>query len=57
MNAKKAILALLVVFLGFWMFTDPDGLAEAAESTASTLWDLLVDLFEAVIAFFGELGQ
>ena len=25
MNAKKALLVLVVVFLGFWMFTDPQG--------------------------------
>ena len=56
MNAKKAILALLVVFLGFWMFTDPDGLAEAARATAGSGWELLVSLFEAIIAFFGELA-
>ncbi len=34
MNAKKAILALVVVFLGFWMFTDPNGLADAASAGA-----------------------
>ena len=34
MNAKKAILALVVVFLGFWMFTDPKGLADAAQGAA-----------------------
>ena len=28
MSAKKALLAVVVVFLGFWMFTDPGGLAE-----------------------------
>ena len=31
MNAKKAVLAVVVVFLGFWMFTDPNGLADTAK--------------------------
>ena len=32
MNAKKLVLVVVIVFLGFWMFTDPNGLAEAARS-------------------------
>ncbi|WP_162599913.1 hypothetical protein [Nocardioides solisilvae] len=55
MNPKKTLLLLLVVFLGFWMFTDPAGLADAAEATATTAWDLLVSLFEAIIDFFKAL--
>ena len=56
MNAKKAILALVVVFLGFWMFTDPSGLADAAESAAAKTWEMAVALFEAIISFVGALG-
>ena len=37
---KKAILAVVVVFLGFWMFTDPSGLADAAQSAGGQTWDL-----------------
>ena len=55
MNAKKAMLAVLVVFLGFWMFTDPQGLADAARSGFSQTWNLAAQLFEAVIRFFGAL--
>ncbi|MGZ5399735.1 MAG: hypothetical protein ACXWXO_18735 [Nocardioides sp.] len=55
MNAKKAILAVVVVFLGFWMFTDPSGLAEAARSGFSQAWSLAEDLFRAVIRFFNAL--
>ncbi len=55
MNAKKAFMALVVVFLGFWMFTDPSGLAEAARSGASQVWSLAEQLFQAVIRFFGAL--
>lgn len=55
MNAKKAVLAVVVVFLGFWMFTDPNGLAGAARGGASQTWHLAEQLFTAVIDFFGAL--
>ena len=55
MNAKKAVLALVVVFLGFWMFTDPSGLADAARSAAGQTWNLAEQLFSAIIRFFGAL--
>jgi hypothetical protein len=55
MNAKKAVLVVVVVFLGFWMFTDPSGMAEASKSAASGTWSLAEDLFRAVIRFFGAL--
>ena len=55
MNAKKAFMAVVVVFLGFWMFTDPSGLADAAKSGASQTWNLAEQLFRAVIRFFGAL--
>jgi hypothetical protein len=55
MNAKKALLAVVVVFLGFWMFTDPNGLAQAAKGAGSQTWQLATQLFTAVIDFFGAL--
>jgi hypothetical protein len=55
MSAKKALLAVVVVFLGFWMFTDPGGLANAAKAFGAQTWALAEDLFQAVIRFFGEL--
>jgi hypothetical protein len=55
MNAKKAILALVVVFLGFWMFTDPNGLAAAASAGAEQVWVLAQQLFTAIIDFVGAL--
>ena len=53
---KKALLLLVVVFLGFWMFTDPNGLADAAGSAAGTTWSLTQDLFRAIIDFVDALG-
>jgi|EndMetStandDraft_5_1072996.scaffolds.fasta_scaffold24281_2 hypothetical protein len=51
MDPKKLLLALVLVFLGWWMFTDPKGLAEAATTGAGTLWVLTTQLFRAVIHF------
>ncbi|MBA2445106.1 MAG: hypothetical protein H0V49_07230 [Nocardioidaceae bacterium] len=55
MNAKKAVVALIVVFLGFWMFTDPNGLADAATAGADQTWSLTQQLFTAIIDFVGAL--
>jgi hypothetical protein len=55
MNAKKVLLALVVVFLGFWMFTDPQGLADAAKESGTQVWQLTTQLFAAIIDFVGAL--
>lgn len=55
MDAKKLILALVVVFLGFWMFTDPSGLADVAKSAGSSAWSVVTDGFRGLIRFLGEL--
>ena len=56
MNAKKALLAVVVLFVGFWMFTDPNGLAGAAKAGAGQTWSLAEQLFTAVIDFVGALS-
>ena len=53
MNLKKVILVVIVVFLGFWMLTEPNGLADAAEGA----WAVTEDLFQGIIDFFGALGD
>ena len=53
MNPKKLILALAVVFVGFWLFKDPNGLADAATTSAQNAWGLLAQLFTALIDFVG----
>jgi len=35
---KKGVLALVVVFIGFYMFTDPNGLAQTSKEGAGALW-------------------
>lgn len=51
MDAKKLLLALVVVFIGFWMYTDPRGLADAAGQSGGAAWTLATQLFGAVIDF------
>ena len=52
---KKGVVLLVVVFVVFYMFTDPNGLASVAKEGASTGWRLLQDLFRAVIAFLNAM--
>ena len=49
-------LVVIVVFLGFYMFRDPSGLADLAAEAAAGAWSLTTDLFEATIRFLNELG-
>jgi len=55
MNGKKVIGLVLVVFLGFWLFTDPHGLATTAKTAGGAGWDGLSQLFTKVIDFIGDL--
>lgn len=55
MDAKKLLLALTVVFVGFWMFTDPRSLADAAGQGAGAAWSLTTQFFGAVIDFLRVL--
>ena len=54
---KKPVLAVLVVFVVFWLLTDPSGLAHASESAGSQVMVLAGDLFDALIDFLDELGK
>jgi hypothetical protein len=49
-------LVVIVVFLGFYMFRDPSGLADLSAEAANGAWNLTTDLFEATIRFLNELG-
>jgi hypothetical protein len=51
MNAKKLVLLVLVVFIGFWLYQDPQGLANVAADGGGKLWSLTTDLFDSVISF------
>jgi hypothetical protein len=55
MDAKKLIAVVVVVFLGFWMLQDPNGLATTAKSAGGEGWTLTEQLFTGVIDFVGAL--
>jgi len=52
---KKGVLALVVVFIGFYMFTDPNGLAQTSKEGAGALWQALTSLFGALIDFLNAI--
>lgn len=54
-SLKKVVGLLLVVFLGFYMFTDPSGLAALAKEGATALWELTQQLFDAIIRFIDAM--
>lgn len=56
MNAKKIAGLVVIAFLGFWMFTDPNGLAATSKTVATEGWSIATQLFTGVIDFVGALG-
>ena len=55
MDAKKLIAVVVVVFLGFGMLSDPDGLAATAKDAGGEGWNVTEKLFTGVIDFVGAL--
>ncbi len=52
---NKGVLAVLVVFFGFWMFTDPHGLANFTQSSGDAVGGWGKELFTSLIEFLGDL--
>jgi len=52
---KKGMLVLVVVFIGFYMFTDPSGLAQTTKDGVGALWKALTSLFGALISFINAV--
>jgi hypothetical protein len=48
---KKGLAVLVVVFIGYYMFQDPNGLAQTTKDGAGALWEALSSLFGALIDF------
>lgn len=48
---KKGLALVVVLFVGWLLFTDPTHLADLAKSTGSIIWNGLVSLFEAISRF------
>lgn len=55
MSLKKVLLVVVFIFVGFWLFTDPQGLATAARGAGGQAWELATSLFSSVIDFVGAL--
>lgn len=52
---KKGVVLLALVFVGFYLFTDPNGLAGFAKDASTAIWDGLETLFKAIIRFLNAL--
>ncbi len=49
------LVVVAVVFVGYWMFTDPTRLAQVTRDGAGQGWDLTKDLFDGLINFINAL--
>ena len=52
---KKGVGLLVILFLGFWLVQDPNGLANSVQEAASTIWDVLSTLFTSLREFFQSI--
>jgi hypothetical protein len=52
---NKGLIAVVVLFLGFWLLNDAAGFADTTESVASWGWDLTQQVFNGIIDFFDAL--
>ena len=52
---KKGMVVLVAVFIGFYMFTDPNGLARVVQDGSAALWEALTELFGALIDFIDAI--
>jgi hypothetical protein len=52
---KKGVGLLVILFLGFWLVQDPNGLATNLQNAGSTVWDVLSTLFSSLREFFSSL--
>jgi hypothetical protein len=52
---KKGLVLLAVVFIGYYMFHDPNGLAADTRNAAGALWDGIGSLFAALLDFIDAI--
>ncbi len=57
MKGKRIFWGFVILFLLFWAFSDPNGLADSASVAFGKAWDLLEALFNGLIDFFDQLGN
>lgn len=49
MDKKKIFTIIGVLFVGFWLFTDPQGLTNTISAIAGGIWGVTTDVFGGVI--------
>jgi hypothetical protein len=49
------VVLVVVVFVGYWMFTDPARLAEVTKEASAEVWDLATNVFDGLINFINAL--
>lgn len=54
---KKGLVLLVLVFVGFYMFNDPNGLAENTKDAGAAIWDGLLNVFDAAIDFIDAIAS
>jgi len=52
---KKGVGLLVILFLGFWLVQDPNGLANSAQDAGSAIWNVLSTLFDSLREFFNSI--
>ena len=52
---KKGAGLLVILFIGFWLVQDPNGLANSLQNAGSTVWDVLSTLFSSLREFFSSM--
>jgi hypothetical protein len=53
--SAKLIAAVVVLFVGFWLFTDPRGLADFAGEGGSMIWSVTEQIFLSTMTFLREI--
>lgn len=54
---KKGVVLLVILFLGFWLVQDPNGLANSVQNAGNAIWDVLSTLFSSLREFFQSIGS
>ena len=54
---KKGLGLLVILFLGFWLVQDPNGLANSVQNAGNAIWDVLSTLFSSLREFFQSIGN
>lgn len=54
---KKGAGLLVILFLGFWLVQDPNGLANSAQEAGSAIWSVLSTLFNSLREFFNSISS